>query len=255
MKNIDLEKKYDKVFKDGASNFFTSDYFEEAITIAGYYEWSSKRVLDIGCGEGRLCSMIAEAGASEVIGVDYSQEAINNANVKFSMPNLKFFKDNYKNIKGKFDVVTMEGVMEHFDNPWHELINILDLVASDGCLITSSPSFLNPRGYVWMTLVKLFKVPMSLTDLHFICPFDMKDFCDNNNYALEYKTIYQDWGSGEMMLMDFNRRLRNALRDANLDNEGVDGLLEWLERANQYFKRSNDSGAVTVYKIKKQNEN
>ena len=251
MKNTDLEKKYDKVFKEGAGTFFTSDYFEEAITIAGYCKWTGKRVLDIGCGEGRLCSMIAEAGASQVIGVDYSQEAIKNANTKFSIPVLKFIKDDYKNIEGKFDVITMEGVMEHFDSPWDELINILDLVVSDGCVITSSPSFLNPRGYVWMTLVKLFKVPMSLTDLHFICPFDMKDFCDKNNYSLEYKTVYQDWGSGQMMLMDFNKRLRNALGDADLDNEGVDDLLDWLECAIPYFKRSNDSGAVTVYKIKK----
>jgi SAM-dependent methyltransferase len=251
MENKDLEKKYDKVFKEGAGNFFTSDYFEEALTIAGFHNWSGKRVLDIGCGEGRLCSMIAEAGASEVIGVDYSQEAIDNANSKFNLPNLKFIKDDYKNIEGKFDVVTMEGVMEHFDDPFFQLRDILDLVTEGGFVITSSPSFLNPRGYVWMTLAKLFNIPMSLTDLHFICPFDMKSFCDRYKYELEYKGVYQDWGSGTMMLTDFNKRLRNALKDAGMDDSGVSELLRWLRCASPYFKNHNDTGAVTVYKIKK----
>ena len=35
------------------------------------------------------------------------------------------------------------------------------LLKKDGILLTSSPSFLNPRGYVWMTLQLLFDVPMS----------------------------------------------------------------------------------------------
>ena len=254
MKNKDLEKKYDRVFKGGANNFFTSDYFEEAITIAGYYDWKNKRVLDIGCGEGRLASMIAGASASEVIGIDYSKEAIENAKSKFNLPNLSFIKDDYKNINGTFDVVTMEGVMEHFDDPWKELKNILDLVSHNGCLITSSPSFLNPRGYIWMTLVKLFNIQMSLTDLHFICPFEMKDFCRNNNCTLDYKPVYQDWGAGQMMLTDFNKRLRNALKDSSIDDSGVDDLLSWLNQASPYFEQTNHSGAVTVYKIIK-NEN
>ena len=251
MKNKDLEKKYDEVFKDGASNFFTSDYFEEALTIAGFHNWKRKRVLDIGCGEGRLCSMIAEAGASEVVGVDYSQEAINNANSKFNLPNLKFIKDDYKNVKGQFDIITMEGVMEHFDDPWSELKNIMDLISSDGCVITSSPSFLNPRGYVWMTLVKLFNIPMSLTDLHFISPFDMENFCNKYRYKLDYKAVYQEWGCGKMMFVDFNKRLKNALGDAGLESAGVSDLLDWLTCAVPYFERNNDTGAVTVYKIEK----
>jgi hypothetical protein len=195
--------------------------------------------------------MIAEAGASSVIGVDYSQEAIDNANLKFNQPNLKFIKDDYKNIQEKFDVITMEGVMEHLDNPFDELKYMLDLVPSNGCVITSSPSFLNPRGYIWMTLVKLFNIPMSLTDLHYICPFDMELFCNNNNFKLEYQSIYQDWGCGNMMLQDLNKRLKNALSDAGMNNGKVPDLLEWMESAITYFETNNSSGAVTVYKITK----
>jgi len=120
-----------------------------------------------------------------------------------------------------------------------------------GTLITSSPSFLNPRGYVWMTLSKLFDVPMSLTDLHFICPFDMEKFCEENNYELDYSSIHQDWGAGDTLIRDFNKRLRNALQDADMDNSKVDDLLEWLHEATPYFDRNEATGAIVIYRITK----
>ena len=225
MKNVNLKEKYDQVFSNGSEKFFTVNYFNEAHTIVGVGEWQNKAVLDVGCGEGVLCSMIALAGASRVVGIDYSTEAIDNANKKFNIENLSFICSDYKKIKDKFDVITMQGVLEHFDEPWEELKNIVDnYLVDDGLVITSSPSFLNPRGYVWMTLQKLFDIPMSLTDLHYICPFDVEEFCEEWNFGIEYESIHQDWGGGETMIRDFNKRLRNALRDANMDNSKVDSM-------------------------------
>ena len=252
MKNVDLKEKYNTVFKEGSNNFFTCNVFHEAHTIAGAYDWQGLRVMDIGCGEGILPVMIAHAGAEHVVGVDYSKEAIENAMSKFNIPNIQFIADDYRVIENKFNAITMQGVMEHLDAPWNELKNMMENYLEDGgCLITSSPSFLNPRGYVWMTLQKLFDVPMSLTDLHFICPFDMEKFCDENGYGLDYESIHQDWGSGDIMIRDFNKRLRNALRDADMDNSKVDDLLEWLHKANRYFQTDESTGAIVVYKIYK----
>ena len=250
MKNIDLKEKYDRVFKEGSDNFFTCNVFHEAHTIAGMQDWQGLRVMDVGCGEGLLSSMIAHAGAEHVVGIDYSEEAIENAINKFNIPNIQFIAGDYRIVENKFDVITMQGVMEHLDNPWEEVENIIEnCLEDDGCLITSSPSFLNPRGYVWMTLQKLFDVPMSLTDLHFICPFDMEHFCDEKGYELDYESIHQDWGSGETMIRDFNKRLRNALRDANMDNSKVDDLLQWLREAIEYFETDESTGAIVVYKV------
>lgn len=255
--NANLKEKYDEVFASGSNNFFTCNVFNEALEIARMENWENRTVLDIGCGEGMLPAMIASAGAEYVTGVDYSKEAIANAVNRFNFSNLFFVTDDYKNIEGNFDLgpfdtVTMQGVLEHLDSPWDELDYIISTYVKDGgSVITSSPSFLNPRGYVWMTLSKLFDVPMSLTDLHFICPFDMKKFCESKGYKLEYNSIYQDWGSGETMIRDFNKRLRNALRDAGMDNSKVDDLLLWLNEAKEYFKQDNDSGAIVVYKITK----
>ena len=252
MNNLELKEKYDKVFKDGSDNFFTCNVFHEAHSIVGICDWEHKTVMDVGCGEGILPAMIDHAGAEYVVGVDYSEEAISNANKKFDVSNLKFLCDDYRLIEGRFDTITMQGVMEHLDSPWDELKNMIDNhLEEDGVLITSSPSFINPRGYVWMTLVKLFDVPMSLTDLHYICPFDMEKFCNENNYELEYQSIHQDWGSGETMIRDFNKRLRNALSDAGMDNSRVDDLLEWMHQANFYFDTNEATGAIVIYKITK----
>jgi len=250
MKNKELKEKYNKVFKSGSDTFFTCNVFHEAWSIVGQHDWTGLRVLDIGCGEGMLPAMIAHAGAKEVVGVDYSKEAIDNANIKFNIDNLSFVCGDYKDIKGNFDIVTMQGVLEHLDEPWKELKNIADnYLGEDGMIITSSPSFLNPRGYVWMTLQKLFDVPMSLTDLHYICPFDVEYFCEEFGYGLEYVSIHQDWGSGETMIRDFNKRLRNALSDVDIDNSGVDNLLEWLDKAKEYFQTDESTGAIVVYKV------
>ena len=252
MKNVDLKEKYNTVYKEGSDNFFTCNVFHEAHTIVGTLDWQRLRVMDVGCGEGILPVMIAHAGAEHVVGVDYSEEAIEKINFKFNIPNIQFIADDYRVIENKFDVITMQGVMEHLDSPWNELKNMMEnYLEDDGCLITSSPSFLNPRGYVWMTLQKLFDVPMSLTDLHFICPFDMEKFCDENGYGLDYESIHQDWGSGDIMIRDFNKRLRNALRDADMDNSKVDDLLEWMHQANFYFDNNEATGAIVVYRITK----
>jgi SAM-dependent methyltransferase len=252
MSNAKLKNKYDEVFKEGSENFFTCNVFHEAHAVVGMSEWEGKSVMDIGCGEGILPTMIAHAGAEYVVGVDYSKEAISNAEEKFDIPNLQFVCGDYRTIEGKFDAITMQGVMEHLDTPWDELENMIEHhLKEDGVLVTSSPSFINPRGYVWMTLVKLFDVPMSLTDLHYICPFDMERFCDEREYTLEYESIHQDWGSGETMIRDFNKRLRNALRDAEMDNSKVDDLLDWLDDASMFFDTNEATGAIVVYRITK----
>ena len=62
---------------------------------------------------------------------------------------------------------------------------VFRVVEKDGYLINLCPSFLNVRGHVWMTLQLLFDVPMSLSDLHFLCPFDFEEFCEGKGYELE----------------------------------------------------------------------
>lgn len=258
MKNLDLKSKYDKVWSNNAyKNFYsTPGDFEHTIEIANFIpDWKNLSVVDIGCGEGDLASIIKSAGAKSVLGIDFSEEAIRIAKCKYNIPGLDFESVDYKNLEQDkvFDVIVMKGTLEHFDKPFEELDYLIkNRLMDGGSVVTSSPSFLNLRGHIWMTLQLLFDVPMSLTDLHFLCPFDFEEFCRQNNYELEYKPVAQDQGCGDSLITDFNKRLRNALKDRGMEGN-VDKLLEWLEKAIQYKQYDLYTGAHQIYKINKKN--
>lgn len=253
--NFDLKQIYDSVHS-AEQQFFTVPPIIESIEIfKELSDWSGLRVLEIGCGVGDLAAMIAESGAEKVIACDYSIESINKANAAYNnLENLEFICDDSHNltINKKFDVVIMQGTLEHFDDPFTSLKDIINkYLDDDGVLINSCPAFYNPRGYVWMTLALLLDVPMSLTDLHFLDIEDFKNFCANNRLSLDWRSIHHDWASGDGLIVDFEKRLVNALRDANLPNENVGKLLKWLKESNSYFARTESSGAEIIYKIKR----
>jgi hypothetical protein len=163
-----------------------------------------------------------------------------------------FACQDFHDLRGQYDAVVLQGVAEHLDHPFDELRWLFErLVAPRGCLITSSPSFLNPRGYVWMTLNLLFDVPMSLSDLHFLCPFDFERFADELGSPLLVKSTDQDWGVGQRLLLDFAKRLPNALADAGMPTSGVPRLLDWLSHAAPYFSENDYSGVNVAYRLDK----
>ena len=197
MRNQELTAVYNQVYKNDSSSFYSFNTFPESKLILEMLpHWNGLKVLEIGCGEGRLAAMLSFAGAVHVDAVDYSEEAIKIAKNRIQLDNVSYRCTDYREIKEKYDVVVLQGVLEHLDEPFNELDYMLKtLVRDDGLLITSSPSFLNPRGYVWMTLQLLFDVPMSLTDLHFLCPFDFESFAQSKGYKVEFQSTDHDWGS------------------------------------------------------------
>lgn len=251
MKNSELVNKYDSVYQNDSSTFYSFNTFPESKLILEMLpRWNGLRILEIGCGEGRLAAMLSFAGAEHVDAIDYSEEAIKIARDRINLENVKYQVGDYRQVTDQYDVVVLQGVLEHLDDPFAELQDILnDRVKKGGCVITSSPSFLNPRGYVWMTLQLLFDVPMSLTDLHFLCPFDFEQFAEKFDFLLEYRSTDFEWGSGERTIQDFDKRLRNALRDAKMDNSKVDLLLNWLKKAVPCHLHDERSGATVAYKL------
>jgi 2-polyprenyl-3-methyl-5-hydroxy-6-metoxy-1,4-benzoquinol methylase len=254
MRNQELTQVYNKVYKNDSSSFYSFNTFPESKLILEMLpQWNGLKVLEIGCGEGRLAAMLSFAGAKQVDALDYSEEAIKIAQSRIRLDNVHYRCCDYTQVQERYDVVVLQGVLEHLDAPFSALESMLHTLLHDGgSLITSSPSFVNPRGYVWMTLQTLFAVPMSLTDIHFLCPFDFEEFARTKGYALEFRSTDQDWGAGQRMLIDFQKRLPNALRDAGLDGTQVAALLTWLEKTTQYQTHTEYSGATLAYKISKE---
>jgi SAM-dependent methyltransferase len=251
--NLKLRQVYERGYGNNIdqSSFPPNDERKAIIDSLG--SWEELSVLELGCGMGQLANMIALHGAKSVYAVDYSESAINKAQ-QTHIDNVIFEVKELHEIDGKFDVIVMQGVLEHLDNPYESLGSIADRnLAETGCIITSSPNFLNPRGYVWMTVYYMIRIHMAAVDLNFIYPWDMSNWANNNGFTVSYKSCDQDWGSGKKMLRDFNNRLRNAIFNKHLRiTPEVDDFLKFLGKAGECFTWNELSGANIVYKLQRQ---
>lgn len=250
--NEDLEKIYDKVYELGENIFFSIPSKEITEEISNLIDWQDKEVLEVGCGTGELSHEIAKKGG-KTYAIDYSEKAISLAKEKFKHENLIFEKKKFEDAEGKYDVVVAEEILEHIDDPLKALEKLKSLIKDNGMIIVSCPNFLNIRGYIWMTLAILFDVPMSLTDIHYICQFDIEQWAKELNLKLEWKTIMHNYGNGEKMLVDMDKRLKNALKDAKMDISKVDKLIDWLRKAINYDNNLRHTGVTGIYILKKLN--
>ena len=88
---------------------------------------------------------------------------------------------------------------------------------------------------------------MSLTDRHFISPFDMEAIANDLNLEMTWRTFRFEQGAGPKMAYDMRKRLMNALKDADMDNSRVQDLIAWLSAASEYEQPSLSNGAKALY--------
>jgi 2-polyprenyl-3-methyl-5-hydroxy-6-metoxy-1,4-benzoquinol methylase len=118
-------------------------YLFHAVSYRFAERWTEGReVLDCGCGSG-YGTAGAAAGATSVVGVDVSRQAIEHARANFSAPNLAFepteeeqplpFPDR------SFDTVLSFQVIEHVRHPDAHLSEIRRVLRPDGHLVLTTP--------------------------------------------------------------------------------------------------------------------
>lgn len=89
----------------------------------------SARIFDMGCGSGSLLKGLKEAGYSNLIGMDLSEEQVNMAH-EFGVSEvvlgdaMQFFR----NSEEQFDIITGMDIIEHFTKD--ELVELLQLIQS-----------------------------------------------------------------------------------------------------------------------------
>lgn len=95
------------------------------------------KVLDYGCGTGKLTELIE---TDNYTGVDIDKESINEA--KKNHPNYSFFELNeFTGLKGnlKFDTIVSMAVIEHVKNPEEFLKNLSKYLKEGGCIVLTTP--------------------------------------------------------------------------------------------------------------------
>jgi len=116
------DKNWHNISDQDIRNTLNSSFTIKAyICLKSFIDDRDKKILELGCGTGRFCYLLAKDFAlSEVVGIDISEESLLIAdklrNV-LNQPTLRFKKDNLFSTRFSncsFDVVFNEGVIEHF---------------------------------------------------------------------------------------------------------------------------------------------
>ena len=175
------------------------------------------RVLDVGCGAGRLSLMCAGLSSS-VHGIDMSVNAVELAragakatglyNVSFEAADVSRLPD------GPFDLVLLSEVIEHLSDPLETLRRIHRRLNPGGSLVVSCPSFVNFRGYLWMVLQETFQLLMSPSDLRQVYPADIEKWCREAGFSMEQHIgLCYEWAWTNEAASDLKQRIRLAIGD------------------------------------------
>ncbi|MDC0438378.1 class I SAM-dependent methyltransferase [Nitrosopumilus sp.] len=256
-KNKQLSDFYNKVYKKGEKRHYTKYIIQgtptsETEQILKQISWKNKKVLEVGCGTGLFASSAAKKG-SHVLGIDFSERAINIAKKTHKIKNLEFQSMNVKDIEGKFDVIVSIGTLEHMDDPYSILKLFKKHLTSNGQIIITSPNWSNPRGNILLTLFHLFNSPITLADLHYFTPLNFQEWSKKLNMNLKWKTFDHSWAHGDLLVEDFKRRIPKVLSDSKLpkNKKNLDNFFQWVETT--VIKLDNSlphSGALGLYIFK-----
>jgi len=120
--------------------------YDEARHLAAYLYAAElargRRVLDAGCGEGFGTQTLVEP-AAEVVGVDYSGDAIGFCKQRWNKPQLRFQVVDFTapgDFTDTFDLVLNFQVLEHIDDPRPFLAALRARVAEGGRLFLTTPN-------------------------------------------------------------------------------------------------------------------
>lgn len=113
------------------------DYFEK------FLDSKNRRILDLGCGPGFFLKFGKERGW-ETLGIEPSPLAANHASSLGLKIINEFFTDSLSSRIGKFDVVYMQGVLEHLPDPISTLRLCYNILKKGGILCTIQANDYNP---------------------------------------------------------------------------------------------------------------
>ena len=137
--------------------------FETLLAFTG--DLTGKRVLDLGCGEGRNGIRLARY-AAEVVGYDLSEVAVERANdtaQQLGITNFRAEVNNFSEVReGEFDVVLCVNMLHHADSPQSVLNSIHKVLRPGGELIIMENNPLNPLFPLFFIMIGQLKTHLTL---------------------------------------------------------------------------------------------
>ena len=114
--------------------------------------YDAPRVLDVGCGSGRIGEFVLEAGASHYVGVDFSEPMIDlsRARLERFAPQTELIVDDFLTapLEGPFEVILAVGLFDYLPEPYRFSRRMFELCAPGGCVVGSFPTWSLLKGPV-----------------------------------------------------------------------------------------------------------
>jgi len=110
--------------------------FKDEVRLKEYLS-SKKRILDAGCGNGRVTALLrkySDSTKTEIVGIDLAASDVAEKNL-ISYKNVKFYKKNLlENLSdlGKFDFIYCQEVLHHTGNARKSFDNLVQVLEPDG---------------------------------------------------------------------------------------------------------------------------
>lgn len=125
--------RFDEDVRRGGSYAYTAERLSSRLAngrisdeVANLYPFASKRVLDLGCGDGTYTQEFVARGASEVVGIDPAAAAVAMASDRAGQAGLAtrlrfetgdIYDSDLPRRMGRFDCVVLRGVLHHLSDP------------------------------------------------------------------------------------------------------------------------------------------
>lgn len=112
---------------------------------AAQFMLAGARVLDAGCGSGYGAAHLVDHGASLVVAIDISQEALDVAQKHFSSNRIIWLQDDCHTLEATaqyapFDMIVCLEALEHLRKPDHFLQQVTQALKQKGLFIVSTPN-------------------------------------------------------------------------------------------------------------------
>ncbi len=114
--------------------------------------YDAPRVLDVGCGSGRIGEFVLEAGASHYVGVDFSEPmiALSRERLERFAAQTQLIVDDFLTapLEGPFEVILAVGLFDYLPEPHLFSRRMFELCAPGGCVVGSFPTWSLVKGPV-----------------------------------------------------------------------------------------------------------
>jgi SAM-dependent methyltransferase len=114
--------------------------------------YTDPRVLDVGCGSGRIGEFVLDAGAAHYVGVDFSEPMVQMARARLERfgARVELILGDFLEapLEGPFDVVLALGLFDYLPDPHRFSRRIFALCARRGSLVASFPTWSLIKGPV-----------------------------------------------------------------------------------------------------------